>query len=155
MAFAAAAITSLDLTGATSLLTIGGQAFASCASLGGTLTIPASVTSIGNSAFDNCISLDASPVIFLGDAPTFGTNIWANTSVIEGTYYTGTTGWVPPPTNLNLTMAVINAPWNAYKKRFGMGLTVHDYAPDTPANGDMWLDGVTVKIHSNGVTVSL
>jgi hypothetical protein len=44
-------ITSLNLAGATNLLTIGIQAFRGCNTLVGAVTIPASVTSIGRSAF--------------------------------------------------------------------------------------------------------
>src|SRR5574344_1428129 len=61
-AFYNTAITSLDLSGATNLKTIGIEAFYSCSSLTGDITIPANVTSIGDNAFYNTAitSLDLS-----------------------------------------------------------------------------------------------
>ena len=52
-AFGGTKITLLDLSQATSLTTIGHDAFSLCSNLTGDLVIPASVTSIGNRAFTN------------------------------------------------------------------------------------------------------
>ena len=61
-AFENTIITSLDLSNATSLTTIGNEAFNSCLKLSGGLVITSSVTNIGNAAFqcDNITSLDLS-----------------------------------------------------------------------------------------------
>ena len=64
---------SIDLSNATSLTTIGSQAFKSCSNLTGDLVIPSKVTSIGNQAFEytNITSLDlsqATSLTTIGDA---------------------------------------------------------------------------------------
>lgn len=50
--------TSLDLTGATNLTTIGNSAFFGCSNLKGALTMPDSVKTIGMSAFELCRGLE-------------------------------------------------------------------------------------------------
>ena len=59
-AFYKTKITSLDLSNATNLNSIGDSAFSDCLNLTGDLVIPSSVTNIGNNAFDdtNITSLD-------------------------------------------------------------------------------------------------
>jgi len=56
-------LTSLDLSGATNLLTIGTSAFYACSGFTGTLTIGNSVTSIGITAFGMCTGFAGSLVI--------------------------------------------------------------------------------------------
>ncbi|MDR0853548.1 MAG: leucine-rich repeat protein [Clostridiales Family XIII bacterium] len=96
-AFWNTSITSVDLSNASNLMTIGSDAFGSCFSLdtldlgsvetigylafaycsGLTdLTIPGSVTSIGGSAFGSCSNLDS--LVISGDLDEIGANAFAN-----------------------------------------------------------------------------
>lgn len=75
-------VTSLDMSGATNLLTIGQSAFASCTGLTGSLTIPASVTSIVYNAFSYCTGFTGSLSLPTG-LLTIGD------SVFEGCLFTG------------------------------------------------------------------
>ena len=71
-AFASTNITSLDLSQATNLTTIGDNAFQNCSNLTGNITIPSSVTSIGTTAF---VHNHINNIIFLSETPsTFGLN---------------------------------------------------------------------------------
>ena len=68
--FAAASaglLTSIDFTNATSLRTIGNNAFKDCVNLTGTLNIPSNVTDIGEDAFSGCTG-------FTGGTLTLGTS---------------------------------------------------------------------------------
>jgi hypothetical protein len=49
--------------------------------------------------------------LFKGNAPTYGTTPFKDSSITIGTYYDNTTGWVPQPTNLTLTMTAIPPPF--------------------------------------------
>ena len=75
------------------LTTIGTYTFYSCSSLG-TINLPNSLISIGEFAFSNCSLLKS--YIFLGNAPTTGSNVFDNgpsplAAIIY--YVSGKTGW--------------------------------------------------------------
>ena len=90
-AFSDTNITSLDLSNATNLTTIGESAFSDCRNLTGDLVIPSSVTSIGNRAFDDTkiTSLDLSQ-------PTSLTNIGDNAFL----FCSNLTGNITIPSNM-------------------------------------------------------
>ena len=88
-AFSRSEITSLDLSQATSLTTIGVYAFFLCTNLIGNITIPSSVTNIRERAFETNSTIDS--LCFLSETPpiSFG-NYWkptvtGNVYVPEGT----------------------------------------------------------------------
>ena len=80
-------ITSLDLSNATSLTTIGGNAFYECTNITGDLVIPSSLTSIGEYAFyeTNITSLDLSQATSLttiaGDAFNYCLNLTGDITI--------------------------------------------------------------------------
>jgi hypothetical protein len=55
------------------------------------LTVPASVTHVGIRAFSECTSLEG--LYFLGNAPTAGANVLADSPLVTVYYYPGSTGW--------------------------------------------------------------
>jgi len=61
------------------------------------VTIPNKVTSIGTSAFSGCTKLNSA--VFLGNAPTMGTTVFASTaSAFTVYYFSGATGGFATPT---------------------------------------------------------
>jgi hypothetical protein len=86
-----------NLTGITipsSVISFGQYSFADSGLI--SIIIPASVTSIGNHAFD--VSSVTPPndmisIIFNGNAPSIGTNVFSGQNIATVYYYAGTTGW--------------------------------------------------------------
>ena len=85
------------LTGVTipnSVSTISSEAFERCRILN-KVSIPSSVTSIGNYAFSSCSAMTAA--LFLGNAPTMGTNVFDGTASGFKVYYlNGSIGFTSP-----------------------------------------------------------
>jgi hypothetical protein len=109
-----------------SVTSIGDQAFSSCTSLT-RLTIPNGVTSIAHQAFSDCTSL--TNLTFLGNAPTEGTDMFANVAAGATVYYdSGTTGWGPTYGDLPTVMLAVPAPQvgtgSAGVKPGGFGFTI-------------------------------
>ncbi|MFC7337479.1 leucine-rich repeat domain-containing protein [Haloferula chungangensis] len=126
---------------------IGSETFQGCSALT-TVTIPTSVTSIGNSrfywepdlagAFEDCTSLHSA--VFLGDAPTFNENTFANTAPGFTIYYLScSTGFTSPTWNGYPTVRIDEracsaAPW----------LVSHGLPYDTDLKQDLNGDGVSL-----------
>lgn len=81
------------LTGITipgSVVTIGSSAFAGCTGLVG-VTIPYSVTNVANFAFSGCTGLTS--VLFMGNLPGTGTDVFTQSNNVTVCYLPGATGW--------------------------------------------------------------
>lgn len=91
-AFSSTPITEIELPD--HLTSIGFETFSQCENLE-EITIPSTVVSIQSNAFDACSSLKKAT--FLGDAPQYFGNAFANTTEdFTIYYYEGTSGWTTP-----------------------------------------------------------